>query len=662
MTHSDLRRPDGGARPEHHYDVVILGTGLAALGLTRLLHLQCPEASVFTLDVRERPDRKVGESTVEIGAHFLHTRLQLDDLLRQTQLPKNGLRFWFDDAQHELSLMDASEDGPMAFSYWTSYQLDREVLEHTLLELNRGTGAQHELGVADVHIQDLGTNGEPHRVSFVKNGVRREVTSRWLVDATGIKSLWGRRAGLLAPEERVPHGACWARFKGFLSPDDLLESHGNAKPVFGRRLLSTNHLMNEGYWIWWIPLAGGLMSVGVVYDTTVLDSPPTNLEEFVEFLGKHRMCRELMAEAEPLDFGRLGKYAFRPQRYFSGERTAAIGVASGFVDPFYSTGSDFIAFQSECLCDLITKDLAGSPPRTESVEAYNAFLKAFYEQTVLVVRDVYKTFASYEVSVPRYRRDLHVYWNIWVWPYLSREFLDPAFVREFLPLAEAVRQRSEFFNRLFVHLYEELKGRGEAHRKNRGEYVFNQLGYGLFSFIHFERQMGSPLNVERARRLLDEIDAATLLAVMDIRFGGRSSPVCRLPFEALYGQNLAEIVQGEAGQGFDDDFWNDVFRRMSATARANLEQQGCPLPELEIGPDNFGNLLEHLRGLCEGDDERRRAVDAYHLDSPQLATLTGEVHPMREKVQPHSEWTFDHSPWRIQPVNMQSLYEIARMR
>ena len=68
-------------------------------------------------------------ATVEIGAHFLHSRLQLADVLRETQLPKNGLRFWFNDAEKSLPLREASEDGPITFAYWQSYQLDRESVE-----------------------------------------------------------------------------------------------------------------------------------------------------------------------------------------------------------------------------------------------------------------------------------------------------------------------------------------------------------------------------------------------------------------------------------------------------------------------------------------------------------------------------------------------------
>ena len=640
-----------------HYDVVILGTGLASLCLTRLLELRRPGTSICTVDTQKGPGRKVGESTVEIGAHFLHTSLQLDSVLRKTQLPKNGLRFWFDNEEHSLSLAEASEDGPMTFSYWQGYQVDREILENTLLDANRSGGATHHFGVSDVRLENPHGNVGTHRVSFARDGERQEITSRWVVDATGIRSLWGRASGLIELEDRVPHGACWARFRGFRSPDSFLKEHGAGKAIFGSRLLSTNHLMNEGYWIWWIPLSGGLMSVGVVYDATVLRDPPRNLDELVRFVRSHRMCAELMEDAEPVDFGRLGKFAFRPERYFSTERIAAIGHAAGFVDPFYSSGLDFIALESEYLCDLISRDLGGEGPQPERVEAYNSMLLAFYEHMVGVVRDVYKTFGSYEISVPRYRRDLHLYWSIYVWPYFSGEFLDPDFVRRFLPLAKETLRRGKFFNRLYVDVYRRLKARGELHRSNRGGYAFNQLGFGLIAFVGFEQQMGSPMDIERARRFLQEIDTATFLSILDILFQGKDSPLSRMLFDTLHGPTLEDLMEWEGGRGFADGFWDEVFRRMTEAARENLARRGLELSGLEICRSNFGKVREHLLELCAGDEDSRRAVEAYCNEPPELEGLPG-VEPMRDHIQPRGDWTFSHTPWAVEPLNMKTVYEL----
>jgi 2-polyprenyl-6-methoxyphenol hydroxylase-like FAD-dependent oxidoreductase len=74
-----------------HYDVVILGGGLAGLTLALQLKQSKPDISVAVIEKREGPApvaiHKVGESTTEIGSHYYREVLGLANYLEEKQLP-----------------------------------------------------------------------------------------------------------------------------------------------------------------------------------------------------------------------------------------------------------------------------------------------------------------------------------------------------------------------------------------------------------------------------------------------------------------------------------------------------------------------------------------------------------------------------------------------
>ena len=78
---------------------MIAGGGLAGLTLARQLHLEAPHVRVLVCEKRRHPVPeaafKVGESSVEIGAHYFKTIVQLEALLERDHLPKLGLRYFF---------------------------------------------------------------------------------------------------------------------------------------------------------------------------------------------------------------------------------------------------------------------------------------------------------------------------------------------------------------------------------------------------------------------------------------------------------------------------------------------------------------------------------------------------------------------------------------
>ena len=131
--------------PRERADVTILGGGLAGLTLALQLKNAKPCLDVVVLERRAFPVPeaacKVGESTVEIGSHYLSHTLCLKDLLESSQLRKFGLRFFFGAGATD-SLCSADELGASNFLPAISYQLDRGRLENDLVEILRNRGVE----------------------------------------------------------------------------------------------------------------------------------------------------------------------------------------------------------------------------------------------------------------------------------------------------------------------------------------------------------------------------------------------------------------------------------------------------------------------------------------------------------------------------------------
>ncbi len=150
----------GSVSPDGTYDAVILGGGLAGLTLARQLRIEAPHIRVLVVEKRKHPVReaafKVGESSVEIGAHYLQVVLKLEPHLRAGQLEKLGLRYFFPQGDNR-DLARRVELGPPMYPPVPSFQLDRGRLENHLLDELRQSGVEvlDDCSVKQIALQPL---------------------------------------------------------------------------------------------------------------------------------------------------------------------------------------------------------------------------------------------------------------------------------------------------------------------------------------------------------------------------------------------------------------------------------------------------------------------------------------------------------------------------
>jgi len=404
------------------YDLVCLGGGLASSSVSRYLALQHPDLRILVLEKNSDTHYNPGESTVGVAGLFMIRDLGLSTYCYLNHLPKCGLRYFFHADDDAFDLTRCSEIGPNILPIIPTFQVDRKRLDRDLWDMNREIGIDVRTG-CPVEGLELGRDGELHRIRFQQEGRSHEVEARWVVSALGRNAALNRRfdhASPMTPDPEHRTAAAWARFSGVKDIDRMGSDTWRRKVGYTSRYLSTNHFMGRGYWIWAIPIGGGVVSWGLVYDRDELDETVSGRQGFLDFLRDHRFCAEMLDDAEMLDFQSHPRLAFRRERFCSADRWALIGDAYGFVDPFYSPGTDVIAREAYLLQHLITEsDQARLEEKVALVNRYQAFE---YELLRLLYLKQYRGFGSYELFNIKSLWDFHSYTNRLVWFFMDRKY------------------------------------------------------------------------------------------------------------------------------------------------------------------------------------------------------------------------------------------------
>jgi len=472
-------------------DVAIVGAGMAGSLLARQLRRRLPQLDVALFDAGHGGEHKVGEALVEISANYLLRRHQLSTYLYEKQLPKNGLRYYFDTPERDSPLEDMSEMGTVNLPFHPAFQLDRSSLELDLLDMNRAEGVRVNTDTR-VHDVALGSDGAQHFFTASNDAGARDYAARWLVDAGGRAGLLARQLGLRREEAEHRIGSSWARFEGVVDIDSLDAPEFHHRVRHTARRLATIHFWYPGYWFWFIPLRGGLTSVGVSGEVVAQRKELRTPEGFRAFLDEHRAIRDLLVEAKLVDHGSYARISYSTEKFFSPDRWALIGEAASSADPLYSPGGDFIALENDYLCELVAKDATDTPSeeaaaaQSERFELFDAFMHFRHETAMRLYRGLYGGSGSFELARLKWVFDIGCYYNLWVSSYMLDEHLEPEYLKEQMRLRSFVLEAMGSFARLFQQVERELEERGDYYRRNQGEFY-----YGLKD-LPFAEQVGEP--------------------------------------------------------------------------------------------------------------------------------------------------------------------------
>ena len=398
------------------YDVAIIGGALSGAATATLLLQKNPALRVLIIERSPVFERRVGESTIEISTFFLNRLLGLAEHLNEHHYVKQGLRFWFQNADtHEFD--DCSEIGGKFLSRVPAFMVDRAVLDEEVLKRAIALGAECRRPAQLTKIE-LIPGGEQKLTVRDADGREENIVARWAVDASGVRALLARQEGWHRANEAHPTTALWSRWSGVKNLDGL-ELAGKypewAAECFGLRHMATNHMMGDGWWSWWIPLKGGDMSIGLVYDQRLVQLPAgANMGERLRsfLVENHPVARELLADARwQEDDVHYRKNLPYYSTTFAGDGFSLVGDAAGFIDPFYSPGLDWIAYTVCATADLIVAERAGENDIPKRLERHNRdYSRGYLRWFEAIYQDKYEYMGDFELFRIAFLLDLGLYY------------------------------------------------------------------------------------------------------------------------------------------------------------------------------------------------------------------------------------------------------------
>ena len=396
------------------YDVVIIGGSLSGGAVATLLRRECPELRVLIVERAAKFGRRVGEATVEVSGYFLGRVLGLSQHLNDQHLVKQGMRFWFaNDAT--TTLADASEIGPKYNVRLPSWQLDRSVVDEELLRRAVASGVELR---RPAQVAGVKLNASGEQIVTVREGEKsEEIRCRWIVDSSGVAALLARQEGWIEQNAEHPTASAWARWRGVKDWDgrELAEKFPEwSARAFGSRNTATNHIVGDGWWSWWIPLKGGDVSVGVVFDQRLVEFPQGEGkigDRLKEFLSQHPAAREMLAGAEWIEGdAHWRKNLAYSSRVMAGDGFAIVGDAAAFLDPLYSPGMDWISFTATATAALIAAERRGEAVAPLVAEHNRRFTRSYRRWFEAIYKDKYEYLGEFDLFRLAFRMDLGLYY------------------------------------------------------------------------------------------------------------------------------------------------------------------------------------------------------------------------------------------------------------
>ncbi|MGB6486848.1 MAG: NAD(P)/FAD-dependent oxidoreductase [Steroidobacteraceae bacterium] len=338
-------------------DVVVIGGGPA--GSTAAALLAEAGHRVVLLEKSRHPRFHIGESLLPATLPLLQ-RLGVASQIEAIGLAKHGAEF-FSPVHRRWQRFDFADSWNKTLCY--AYEVRRSSFDAILLQRAGCLGAQVVEGCRAREIEFLGEDGVAV-LSQQDDGARQCWRARYLIDASGRDTMLGTRLGTKRRNRQHNSSAMYAHFSNAWRSEDP------------HRAGDISIFWFEHGWLWFIPLADGITSVGAVVWPHYMKTRALPLREF--FLQtialSPPLAERLESAALASEVEATGNYAYTCRRAY-GDRFLLVGDAYAFVDPVFSSGVMFAMHGGVAAAEAIDEALRTPARRRRAFRRFERQLR-----------------------------------------------------------------------------------------------------------------------------------------------------------------------------------------------------------------------------------------------------------------------------------------------
>src|SRR5260370_16124233 len=338
------------------YDAIVIGCGPAGSAASAVLASK--GRRVLVLEKEKFPGYHIGESLIPY-TYFPLERMGLIDKMKESHFTKKfSVQF--------VSPHKASASHPFYFfkhlkhEAANTWQVLRSEFDQLLMDNAREKGAQV---IEEVTVREtIEENGYVTGVKAVtKSGEALEFHAPMTLDATGRDAFSVTRNGWKVRDPYLNKIAIWTYYKGAMRDPGVDEG------------ATTIAYVPDKGWFWYIPLAGNVVSVGIVAEKDYLYNGSKDLAEiFHREVGNNVWVQQHLAVGEQFGPYRVtGEYSYR-SRYCSANGLVLIGDAFAFLDPVFSSRVFILLCSGERGADALDQAVTDGDYGAARFESYGA--------------------------------------------------------------------------------------------------------------------------------------------------------------------------------------------------------------------------------------------------------------------------------------------------